>query len=108
AMERSQAAIAYWRRAIRVNPWTSPYHYQLARLLAQRQEWQEAMRVCETAGRLNPASEEIRTLLVTCHIRTGDVDRARSEFSTLLALNPANREVLQDWFTQQMRRPGSP
>ncbi|TMQ33781.1 MAG: tetratricopeptide repeat protein [Planctomycetota bacterium] len=108
AMERSRAAIAYWRRAIRVNPWTSPYHYQLARLLAQRQEWQEATRACETARRLNPASEEIRTLLVTCYIRMGDVDRARSEFNTLLALNPANREVLQDWFMQQMRRPGSP
>src|SRR5262249_214977 len=56
AMDRSQAAVDYWRRAARVNPWTSPYHHELARLLALGHDWPEAVEVCERARRLNPAS----------------------------------------------------
>jgi Flp pilus assembly protein TadD/uncharacterized membrane protein len=101
-MGRTEAAISYWRRAVRANPWSSQYHYQLAKHLAQHQDWSSAISEGEAARRLNPASEETRTLLITCYLRAGQKDRARAELGTLIALNPADEEVLRRWFAEQM------
>ncbi len=109
ALGRSEAAIAYWQRAVEGNPWSSQYRLQLAKLLAERGEWRQALEEASAACRLNPASEEIRTLLITSLLRAGNSERARREFDALLALNPADQEVLRRWFTEQMtqqqRRP---
>jgi hypothetical protein len=96
-------ALAYWRRAVLVNPWMPAYHYQLAKVLALRQAWPEALRECEAALQRDPTSEETRLLLVTCSIRSGDKARARREFDTLLRLEPKDPDVLRRWFNEQMR-----
>jgi predicted CXXCH cytochrome family protein len=101
SLEQTRAAIAYWRRAVEVNPWVSQYHYQLARDLAQNREWAEAVGECETARKLNTASEEIRTLLISCYLRTGQREQARKELETLIAMKPADQEVLRRWFAEQ-------
>jgi tetratricopeptide (TPR) repeat protein len=99
----AEEAIAYWQRAIAVNPWMPEYHAPLAKLLAQGAEWRKALEECEAALRLNPASEETRVLLITCCIHTGGKARARREFETLLALTRQNPGVLRRWFDEQMR-----
>jgi Flp pilus assembly protein TadD len=101
--ERNAEAIAYWRRAVAVNPWMPEYHYRLAKLLAGRDAWPEALSECEAALRCSPASEETRLLLITCSQRSGDKARARREFETLLALEPKNPDLLRRWFDEQSR-----
>jgi tetratricopeptide (TPR) repeat protein len=73
ALERNEEAIGYWRRAIAVNPWCSPYHYRLAKLLADRRDWQTAREECEAALRLNPFHQETRELRETCLRRSGKI-----------------------------------
>jgi hypothetical protein len=96
-------ALELWRRAVAVNPWMPEYHYQLARLLAQRQDWATAIAECEAALRTDPASVAKRVLLVTCCLRSGDQARARREFETLLALEPKDPDLLRRWFAEQAR-----
>jgi tetratricopeptide (TPR) repeat protein len=103
ALHNHEAAIGYWQRVVAVNPWYSRYHYQLALVLAERQRWKEAVQACKTALRLNPANQETRYLLIGCLIRLGDKDQARTEFATLGALNPEEKETLQRWFDEQLR-----
>jgi tetratricopeptide (TPR) repeat protein len=101
-MDRPSDAIAYLRRLCAVNPWMWEYRYTLSKLLAKRQEWQNALDECEAALRLNPANEAARILLIVCCLRCGKRDRARSEFQTLLALNPKEERALRSWFAEQM------
>jgi tetratricopeptide (TPR) repeat protein len=95
-------AIAYLRRLRAVNPWMWEYHYALSKLLVNRQEWQNALDECDAALALNPANKPTRILLIICCLRCGKKDRARSEFQTLLALNPKDERVLRTWFAEQM------
>jgi tetratricopeptide (TPR) repeat protein len=103
ALERSDAAIGYWQRAIHVDPWNSQYHYRLAQLLAIQGRWSEALEASAAALRLNPLSEEIRVLRVTCLVRTGNKDQAWTEFQPLLAVKPADQTTLRRWFDEQTR-----
>lgn len=97
------AAVAYWERALRVNPWSTHAHAQLARLLGERGEWARALEECRAALRLNPGGAETRMFLVLCYLRTGDKHRARAEFDRVLALRPAEHEKLRRWFDEQAR-----
>jgi hypothetical protein len=105
ALTQREEAIAYWQRAIVVNPWCSQYHFRLANLLAERQDWQKALQESEAAIALNPAAEEMRVLLITCLLRTGKQERARRELDTLVASRPGEREKLLRWFEGQLRSP---
>jgi predicted CXXCH cytochrome family protein len=101
ALGRLDAAADYWRRAIAVNPWAASYHGRLARLLAERHDWQGALAECQTALRLNPYDRETRLVLVGCYLRSGSVAQARAEFETHVALHPAGAEALRRWFAEQ-------
>ncbi len=104
ALERKDDAIAYWQRAVRVDPWNSQYHYRLAQLLAIQGRWSEAEEASASAFRLNPFAEEIRLLRVTCLIRTGNKDQAWSEFQPLLTLKPGDQTTLRRWFDEQTQK----
>jgi tetratricopeptide (TPR) repeat protein len=103
-LHRPQAAIAYWRRAVAVNPWDPDYHASLARLLAESQEWPAAITECEALLRLEPNNVPTRRTLITCCLRSGDEERARRELDSLLALQPENAGELRRWFAEQPRR----
>jgi tetratricopeptide (TPR) repeat protein len=97
-LDREEAAIGYWRRAIEVNGWRSQAHYQLAMLFARRHLWPDAIVESRQAVQQNPTSLEKRLLLVSCYARTGQKDKARAEFETVLALNPPDPKQLRQWF----------
>jgi predicted CXXCH cytochrome family protein len=98
AMGRSQAAIDYWRRAVKVNPWMPTYHFGLAKALAATRDLPGALAECRTAIGLNPAIVDFRLLLLDCLLSQGDVDATRKEFTELLRLDPPNRAELEQKF----------
>jgi hypothetical protein len=101
ALKRYDAAAAYWRRALAVNPWATSYHEQLAQLLAVRGDWPAATAECLAALRLNPLRAPARLLLIRCHLHGGRQDEARAELDTLLAMQPSEAEALRRWFREQ-------
>ncbi len=100
---RRDDGITYWRRAIAKNPWRSDYHAELALLNFQSRDWRAATLASQNALRLNPADLEIRKLLVRCYLRLRDPEAARTEFATLLALDPADRNDLLEQFAPLAR-----
>jgi Flp pilus assembly protein TadD len=98
---RRDTAIAYARRAAAVNSWVAAYHALLAQLLADRLDWQGALPECQAALRLNPYIRETRLLLVRCYLGKGNLDQARAELETLVALYPSDAEGLRRWFAEQ-------
>jgi predicted CXXCH cytochrome family protein len=102
-MGRTEAAIGYWQRAVRVNPWTARYRYELARLLAAAGHWSEAVKEASAANRLSPGNDEARTLLISCYLHTQQGEKARKQFDILLALHPGDQDVLRRWFAEQQQ-----
>jgi tetratricopeptide (TPR) repeat protein len=97
------AAQRYARQAVTLNPWSSGLHERLANVLALDQKWEEAGREAVEALRLNPFRPLARKILIQSHLNQSDTARAKAEFETLMALNPAERAALQNWFDQQKR-----
>ena len=95
---RNDDAISYWLRAIACSPWRSDYHAELAALYFDGHDWSAGAKVCQEAIRLNPANLEVRKLLVRCYLRLGTMADARSEFETLLRLDPAEKDDLMHRF----------
>jgi Flp pilus assembly protein TadD len=108
ALGQRDQAIAYWQRALAVNPWMSQYHYRLAGLFAQRAEWQHALEQSESAVNLNPAAPEMRLLHISCLLRTGHADQAGADLDKLLAIRPEDREKILRWFAQGAPLRGAP
>jgi Tfp pilus assembly protein PilF len=100
---RRDLAIAYWRRAIAIDPWRSDYHAALAGLYVEDRDWDRAAEACRDALRLNFADLEVRKLLVRCHLQLGDAVAARAEFETILKFAPPDRDDLIRWFADQSR-----
>jgi Flp pilus assembly protein TadD len=87
-------AIAYWRRAIAIDPWRSAYHAFLAPLQFQERDWQATAESCRRALQLNPAELDARKLLVRTYLRLGNREAARQELDVLLGFDPPGREEL--------------
>src|SRR5262249_8617108 len=102
-LEQREAAFGYWQRTVAVNPWRGVYHYELAKILAESQDWSKAAEEGQRALRLSSANSEARVLLITCLLRNGQKDRAREELENVVVLNPADAEVYRRWLAEQMR-----
>jgi tetratricopeptide (TPR) repeat protein len=101
--QRLESALSYWRRAAAVDPWKATYRSSLAKMLAERKAWDEALPECEAWLRLDPANLDARVLLVTCLARTGDKTTARAEFAKIERLRPPNLPLLQARFSVELR-----
>jgi tetratricopeptide (TPR) repeat protein len=91
-------ASKYWKKAIAMNPWMVDYHSSLTKLLVLTGAWEEVGAPCRQWLRLSPSSPEARKIWIEYMINTGNVAQARSEFSRLEALRPADPESLKAWF----------
>jgi len=100
---KDDLAITYWKRLLAVNPWHASAHGNIARALVRRKDWPGVLREVEADLRIDPFNIDSRTLLVLYHLRTGNPDRARAEFETILALKPADADKLRRWFAEQAR-----
>jgi tetratricopeptide (TPR) repeat protein len=98
---RTETAIEYWQRALRVNPWAARSHYELAKLLAQTRQWPRALVEASEAQSLNPFHVETRLLLIECLLGQGNKEGARVEFEAVLRFDPANAVALKRWFDQR-------
>jgi Tfp pilus assembly protein PilF len=109
-LKQADAAVAYWRRALEVNPWSVRYHFELARLLGGLGHWLGALKECRTALQLDPPNLEAQMLSVACHIRLGNRNQAQQAFDELLEWAPPDPEKLRRWFAEQInaRAPGPP
>jgi hypothetical protein len=93
-----ETALSYWRRAAAVNPWSSRYRIERARLLAEQHQWPAVQEECQTLLRRNPANVEARLLLAAALTHRGDPAQARAELETAAGLDPNRRDELWGWF----------
>jgi Flp pilus assembly protein TadD len=100
---RVDTALALWQRLLKLDPDHPRAHPRLASLLVKKQQWRKAEGECNLALRRNPFDTDARRLLVLCHVKTGNTQRARAELDTLLAMNPTNKKDLQRWFDEVNR-----
>jgi tetratricopeptide (TPR) repeat protein len=103
ALGQNDVALDYWQRAVEANPWNALNQFNLARLLAIRNEWAKALNSSQAAVDLDPFNVEGRILHMRALIRTGDVARARAESKTILALQPTRADELSRWFRDATR-----
>jgi tetratricopeptide (TPR) repeat protein len=106
AREQWDAAIGYWDRAIRVNPWRWEYHIGLADAQARKGAWGHAVIAGNKALQLNPARLEVRDLLRVGYAQLGDKAKARAEVDRMLGFNalpPEYAEHLRRWAAQNLR-----
>ena len=97
-MERPETSVAYWKRLLAVDPWTSPTHAALGHQLLALDRFHDAVAACRAALRLNPDNMGARMDLITCLVRLGSTEEAETEFATLLKLRPADEGELRGWF----------
>jgi hypothetical protein len=95
---RAEAAVAYWKRILNVNPWQPSDALRLAKFQTLRRDWRGAVEACRATLRLDPTSTEARRLLIRCHVELHDETAARAEYESLCRLKPGEREELQRWF----------
>jgi Flp pilus assembly protein TadD len=93
-MMRFPDAIAYWQRAINVNPWRSDYHAELALVYFRRRDWNASADACRETLRLNPSWLDVRKWLFECYLHLGKVEAARAELETILGFDPPDRAEL--------------
>ncbi|HEV3447840.1 MAG TPA: hypothetical protein VG099_24600, partial [Gemmataceae bacterium] len=97
------AANAYFRHTIALNPWIPAYHLEYARVLMQCHEWSKACAECKTGLRLDPMRLDLRQIQIECLLRQGDNVQARKEFADLLRFQPSEEAAWRRWFLQRLQ-----
>jgi tetratricopeptide (TPR) repeat protein len=103
-LRRVEAARGYADRLLKVNPHRWRYHFVLAQAQGQANQWRAALQAGEAARKLNPAEFGVRQLVVLCHLRLGEVEKAQQELETMLRLNAPQPEALRAWFEKERLR----
>jgi Flp pilus assembly protein TadD len=98
ALDRTETALDYYRRLLKINPWEPRFHLNLARVHHRRGEWPQAQKACRDSLSINPFNVPARQLLVESLFRNGEADKARSEWATLRELEPSRADELHNWF----------
>lgn len=74
--DRPDEGVGYARRLIALNPWNDMYHGRLAHMLAQRGEFDEAIREGERAAELMPSDYWVQGWLAEAYRLAGQPERA--------------------------------
>jgi Flp pilus assembly protein TadD len=102
-LRRFGEAADYLQRAITLNPWSTRYRYQLAKVYEEKEDWPHVVRVCQEALRRNAHHRDCRMLLIYGLARCGRKDEARAEFQTLLGQHPPDPDKLRRWIDDLVR-----
>jgi tetratricopeptide (TPR) repeat protein len=100
-LNQMEPAIGYWLRAVEANPWAYMYRRNLCVLLAHKEAWDDVRPHCQAWVRLAPADVAARKLWVTCLLKEGKQEEARTEFEKIERMKPPNLREMQDWFAEQ-------
>jgi tetratricopeptide (TPR) repeat protein len=102
-LQRLEPALAYWRRAVAVNPWMPDYRRNLALLQGVKKSWDDVGPECQAWLALDPGNVEARFLWVRYLVQVGRKEEARTEFARLKALEPPQLDQLEAWFKKAVR-----
>jgi predicted CXXCH cytochrome family protein len=103
ARQQHDKAIPYWRRLIKVTPWSPRAREALARALAAEGDWHAVRGEALAWLRLDPASVDAHRLWIEYLLKRGDRAGARAEFDVVRRLRPKNLPALEKWFAHVSR-----
>ena len=83
-----QAALLHFQKAVAWDPYSAPFHRQLALALSALNRPREAVETLREACRLDPNDAESRYQLGLAWNEAGDLDQARQELETAVRLDP--------------------
>ena len=83
-----QTALSHFRKAVAWDPYSPPFHHQLAFALSALNRPSEAVEALREACRLNPKDAESRYQLGLACNEAGNLDQARKELEKATQLNP--------------------
>jgi Flp pilus assembly protein TadD len=96
-------ALAYWRRAVKINPFLADDQLQLMQLLLRTEQWDEAQRHCEELLRLDPFNVSGWQARIGFLLRQGQRAEAQRTFDVIRKLNPPDLARREEWFRQMLR-----
>lgn len=103
-----EGANAHFMTATRINPqWSTPW-FHLATLRIAEKRAADAQTLLKQGLEANPDSGELRLLLATSLTDTGDIDRAVSEYETILRKTPRAALAANNLASLLIDRKGDP
>jgi tetratricopeptide (TPR) repeat protein len=100
---QTEQALAWWRRAVEINPTLPEFQVSLVALLLRTGQMDEARARCERLLRLDPFNVSGRQAWVGFLLREGKKAEAQSAFAVIRRLRPPDLEKREEWFEQQLR-----
>ncbi len=89
------AAAGYWQQLVSVDPDNIEAHTQLYRYYRDRQMWRMSLKHVEVLLKKTPHDTGLLETAAELNARLGRIDRALEYYEYILAVQPANRNVLQ-------------
>jgi tetratricopeptide (TPR) repeat protein len=90
----------YWQRALAINPRSSRYGFEVANLLAQKGDWEQAARLAQGIVAHNGVHSNSRLLLMQYYLQKGMKAEARQQLVVALASHPFNEAELRQRFRE--------
>jgi tetratricopeptide (TPR) repeat protein len=100
---RKDRSLGYWRQVSDLNPWSSRYRFEVARLQSEQGDWESAVRESRQLLARNGGHANSRLLLMQYYLRNGMNGPARAELEAALALHPPNEADLRVRFNELLR-----
>lgn len=104
ALDESDRAIMFYRRALAIKPDWFEATFNMAALLGTRNNYTEAIAFMTKAAQVRPGLTQPRVALAKFHQAAGDLPAAKTAWEKALALEPDNAENRGQYFlvTRQM------
>jgi tetratricopeptide (TPR) repeat protein len=93
----------YWQRALAINPRSSRYGFEVANLLSQKGDWEQAARVAQGVVARNGVHSNSRLLLMQYYLQKGLKVEARKQLLVALATHPFNEAQLRQRFGELLQ-----
>lgn len=94
-------AIAYWGKAIEVNPWMSKYWYRMGQAYAATGQWFVCRQVATEAKLRFPTSIGVRHLIMQASFELGEPQAADKEYREIEEFNPDGFQSIRDWYQRR-------
>jgi hypothetical protein len=96
-------SLGYWQRARAINPWSAPYRFNAAQVMAQRGDVAKAVTECQQILAQNAGDFGSRFFLMRQYLQAGQRAQARRELEILLAYHPPAEAELRKTYGELLR-----